>query len=49
MVRPLGSFLSLILKSPSIPLFQRGRMMGSPLYQRGVRGDFSKIIAQLGY
>jgi len=34
-----------------IPLYQnqRGMTTGSPLWQRGVRGDLSKIMAQLGY
>ena len=27
-------------KSPSVPLFQRGKRTGSPLWKRGVRGDF---------
>ena len=32
-----------------IPLiYKRGMTTGSPLWQRGVRGDFSKIMVQLG-
>ena len=27
-------------KSPSIPLYKRGKKTGSPLWKRGVRGDF---------
>ena len=48
MVRALESFLNQRLKSPSIPLYKRGMTVGSPLWQRGVRGDFSKIMVQLG-
>ena len=32
--------MDLIIKSPSFPLFQRGMFYDSPLWQRGVRGDF---------
>ena len=45
----IREFLSRLLKSPSIPLYKRGMTTGSPLWQRGVRGDLSKIMAQLGY
>jgi hypothetical protein len=37
--------LSPILKSPLFPLFQRGIIMSSPLWKRGVRGDFVKIFS----
>jgi len=33
--------MDLIIKSPSFPLFQRGMFYDSPLWQRGVRGDFT--------
>jgi len=38
------SVLIHLLKSPSIPLYKRGMKMGSPLWKRGVRGDFVKIL-----
>jgi len=38
------SMLSSLLKSPLIPLYKRGTITSSPLWQRGVRGDFVKDI-----
>jgi hypothetical protein len=35
-------------KIPLNPPFQRGMMMGSPLWQRGVRGDFPKKDGSVG-
>jgi hypothetical protein len=32
------------MKSPSIPLYQRGTFRYSPLYQRGDRGDFFSVF-----
>ena len=40
--------LSLLLKSPSVPLYERGMTMDSPLWQRGVRGDFVKNFNSIG-
>jgi hypothetical protein len=40
--------LSPLLKSPSIPLYKRGIAVGSPLWKRGVRGDFVKIFNSIG-
>ena len=49
MIRLFGSFLSPWLKSPSIPLYERGMtIMGSPLWKRGVRGDFVEIFNSIG-
>jgi len=45
----IREFFELAVKSPSIPLCKRGMTTDSPLWQRGVRGDFSKIMAQLEY
>jgi len=47
-VRLFKGLLNLILKSPLFPLFQRGIIMSSPLWQRGVRGDFVKIFDSIG-
>jgi len=44
-IRELAGPLS---KSPSIPLYKRGMTTCSPLWQRGVRGDLSEILTQLG-
>ena len=33
--------MDLIIKSPFFPLYQRGMFYDSPLWQRGVRGDFT--------
>jgi hypothetical protein len=48
MIRLFESFLSPWLKSPSIPLYERGMTMGSPLWKRGVRGDFVEIFNSIG-
>jgi hypothetical protein len=48
MIRLFESFLSPWLKSPSIPLYERGMIMGSPLWKRGVRGDFVEIFNSIG-
>jgi len=56
----IREFFEPAVKSPSIPLCKRGMTTDSPLWsptqsglrpgwQRGVRGDFSKIMAQLGF
>jgi len=42
------NILSLLLKSPSIPLYKRGMTMGSPLWKRGGRGDFVKNFDSIG-
>ena len=42
------SILSLLFKSPSIPLYKRGMTMGSPLWKRGGRGDFVKNFDSIG-
>jgi hypothetical protein len=47
-MKPLQSMLSLLLKSPSIPLYERGMTRDSPLWQRGVRGDFVKNFNSIG-
>jgi hypothetical protein len=44
-VRLFKGLLNPILKSPLFPLFQRGIIISSPLWQRGVRGDFVKIFS----
>ena len=49
MIRLFESFLSPWLKSPSIPLYERGMTMGSPLWKRGVRGDFVEIFNSIGF
>ena len=38
-------FQATLLKSTLIPLSQRGIILSSPLWQRGVRGDFVKIFS----
>jgi hypothetical protein len=45
----IREFFEPAVKIPLNPLYQRGMTTGSPLWQRGVRGDLSKIMAQLGY
>jgi len=47
-MKPQQSMLSLLFKSPLIPLYEKGMTMGSPLWQRGVRGDFVKNFNSIG-
>jgi hypothetical protein len=52
----MGELSESVFKSPSIPLYQRGMTMDSPLWylfpagsrQRGVRGDFIEVFNSIG-
>jgi hypothetical protein len=44
----IQEFFEPAVKIPLNPLYKRRMTTGSPLWQRGVRGDLSKIVAQLG-
>jgi hypothetical protein len=48
MMKPLKSLLSLLLKSPFIPLYERGMTMSSPLWERGVRENFAENFDSIG-